>query len=245
MEQGSANDDDRLGIRGRRALTPAVAAAGTFATIAAIVSIAFVVAHGGLDLPVAASGAAGLPGSSLVAVATSGRPSPTPAPSPVGSAPASPGGSLPPSVPPSPPPSSGPTASPPPSGPPDALLALAACPGHPGCHLYVVRRGDTLSKVSTRFDVPLWITQALNPAAAQASFLVVGQTLYLGRDPMARLDPCPNGAACHLYVVQAGDRISRIARRYHLKTQAILDLNPRLVPTAIVPGQVIRLPLYH
>ena len=244
-----ASDDDRLAIRGHRALTPTVAAAGTFATIAAVISIAFVVGHGGLQLPVAANGSAAPIGSSLVAFA-SPTPSAPPAasPSPAVGPIATPTAAVPssvPSTPPSPEPSSSPTASPPPSGPPDPLAALAACPGHPGCHLYVVRRGDTLSRVSDRFEVPLWVTQALNPDAADASFIVVGQRLYLGRDPMVLLDPCPGGAACHLYVIQRGDTVSRIGHRYHLKTQAILDLNPRLVPTAMVPGQVIRLPLYR
>jgi LysM domain len=65
--------------------------------------------------------------------------------------------------------------------------------------------------------------------------------LFLGRDPLARLDPCPDGEACALYVVQAGDSIGELAARYLLTREAILDANPGL-PRPIVEGQVIRLP---
>ena len=65
--------------------------------------------------------------------------------------------------------------------------------------------------------------------------------LYLGRDPLARLDPCPNGEACALYVVQPGDSIAEVADRYLMTRAAILEANPGL-PRPIVAGQVLKLP---
>ncbi len=135
-------------------------------------------------------------------------------------------------------------ASQPPTGPPDPLAALAPCPDHPGCFLYTVRRGDTYSGVSDRFGVGLWIMDALNPEVADKRVIVVGQTLYLGHDPTARLDLCPD-ASCHLYVVRSGDTLSAIAGRYGLSVTGIEALNPGLDPGYIVTGQVIRLPLYR
>lgn len=229
----------------RRSLTPAVAGAIGFLAAAALASVSFVVARGGLELPLAATS---LP---VVAVGSPTPPAPTPAaPRPATPTPATslaPSGSSPA---PQPTPSSGsgpaasPSARPTPAGTPDPLLALATCPGHPDCYLYTVRRGDTFSGVSDRFRLQLWITRALNPEVGTGGTIVVGQTLYLGRDPEARLDPCPDGAACRLYVVQSGDTLSGIADRYGVPETGILALNPGLSADAIIRGQQIRLPLF-
>jgi nucleoid-associated protein YgaU len=217
-----------------RSLTPAVAAAIVFLAAAALASVSFVVARGGLELPLAATP---LP---VVAVG-----SPTPA-APTFAASLEPTGSPPPSSTASsgPSPAASPSARPTPAGSPDPLLALATCPGHPGCYLYTVRRGDTFSGVSDRFRLQLWITRALNPELGSGGVIVVGQTLYLGRDPEARLDPCPDGAACRLYVIRSGDTLSGIADRYGVAETGILALNPGLSANSIVSGQEIRLPPY-
>jgi nucleoid-associated protein YgaU len=227
-------------VRSDRTLTPAVAAAGAFATLAAALSILFVAARGGLQLPVAASATP----SSEVAVASpvTPTPGPTAASTPIAT-------TAPPSLPaPSaaPPATPAPTAAPTvgPTGPPDPLLALPGCPGHPGCFEYTVRRGDSFTAVNDRYDLLLWITQALNPEVTDESLIAVGQTLYLGRDPMARLDFCPD-ATCRLYVVRSGDTLSRIATRYGISVEGILALNADLAAGGhLVTGHTIRLPLF-
>lgn len=226
---------------GLGALTPAVAGAAAFAALAALVSILFVTARGGLEVPLAATTAPPVAAASSAvspgATATPSLPATPAPPSPEASPPAgsspTPGASLPPS-----PAPSGPTAR------PDPLSALAPCPDHPGCYLYTVRRGDSYSGVSDRYGVLLWIMDALNPEVADKRVIVVGQTLYLGRDPTARLEPCPDGT-CHLYTVRSGDTLSAIASRYALPVSGIEALNPTLDPAFIVTGQVIRLPLYQ
>lgn len=224
---------------GRRTLTPPVIGAAAFTVLAALASVVFVTARGGLALPVAATH--GPP----VAIA-----------SPIPTAPSSPAVTVAPGASPTQIPSSGstpepsagatpqPTAAATPSGSPDPLAALPSCPDHPGCHLYTVRRGDTYSEVSDRYGVGLWVMDALNPEVADARLIVVGQTLYLGHDPTARLDLCPDGA-CHLYAVRSGDTLSTIAGRYGLSVPGIEALNPKLDPARLVAGQVIRLPLYQ
>ncbi|HEX7949217.1 MAG TPA: LysM peptidoglycan-binding domain-containing protein [Candidatus Limnocylindrales bacterium] len=225
--------------RGRRVLTPAVTAAAAFAALSLMVSVAFVGVRGGLQLPMAATAtpgiAAGSPPASTAPPSVAPTGPPTAAPSPTSVA----------SVEPSPAPT--PVATPAASntGPRDPLLALPPCPGRPGCFLYTVRRGDSFSAVSDRYGLLLWITRALNPEVTNESVIAVGQTLYLGRDPTARLEPCPEGAACHLYTVRSGDTLSTIAGRFGLSTAGILALNPSLDPAVIVTGQVLRLPLYR
>lgn len=219
----------------RRTLTPAVLASVLFVAACAIIAITFVASRGGLQMPIAPSGSA-------VAVAS---PAPTPAPSVV--APTSaPTASQAPSPTPaaSIAPSSVPTVapSPTPAGSPDPLTALPGCPALPGCYEYLIRRGDSLSGVASRYAIPVSIVLALNPEITDPGTIVLGQILYLGRDPFLRLEPCPDAPDCFLYVVRPGDRLSTIAGRFGLTVEAILEANPSITdPNAIYSGQVIRL----
>jgi hypothetical protein len=143
-------------------------------------------------------------------------------------------------VPPTTAPSTGPRAT---AAPVDPLFALQPCPDHPGCYEYVIQRGDTLNLIAERYAIPLSTVLALNPEITDPSVIVVGNVLYLGRDPRVRLEPCePDAPACWLYVVQPGDRLSTIAERYQLSVAAILATNPEITDeNTIYSGQVLRL----
>ena len=223
----------------RRTLTPAVLLAALFATACAGVSIAFVAARGGLQLPAPSGGGQAAAGSPTPAPPASGAPG-TPGPT-AGSQTPSPSAESPTAEPRSP--SPGITPSPTPGGSLDPLTALPACPDHPGCYLYTVRRGDTLSTIGDFWGMGLWILETLNPEIRDPSTIEVGQTIYLGRSPVVRLDRCPDQPGCYLYVVRSGDRLSTIAGRYLTTTSAILELNPSITDSnTIHTGQTIRLP---
>ena len=221
---------DPMAQPARRTLTPAVLASALFAAGCAVVAITFVASRGGLQMPIAPSGAqvavaSGEPSAGPSAPAsTAPGPSPTPAatPQPTGPSTAAP--------------------SPTPSGSPDPLTALPGCPAVPGCYEYLIRRGDSLSGVASRYAIPVSTVLALNPEIADPSTIVLGQILYLGRDPFVRLEPCPDAPDCFLYVVRPGDRLSTIAGRFGIAVQAILEANPSITdPNAIYSGRVIRL----
>jgi nucleoid-associated protein YgaU len=216
----------------RRTLTPAVLLAAAFTTACALASIGFVAARGGLLLPVATTEPSAIAAASAPPTATApAAPSPTPTLQPSGGPTAEPRASVVPSVAPGPAPT------------PDPLTALPACPGFPGCYVYTIRRGDTLSTISDRWLISIPMLEALNPQVVDPATIVVGQWLYLGRSPFVRLDRCPDAPGCYLYVVRAGDRLSTIAGRFGITTIAILALNPRITdPNAIYSGQTIRLP---
>lgn len=225
--------------RGRRTLTPAVLGSAVFVAACALTAITFVAARGGLRMPVAAT----LP--PVAAASHVPTPSPTPpapTPAPTASAPPAPTASAPGPTATAAPPSSAPSPGPPTFDPNDPLAELPPCPGIPGCFEYLVQRGDTLSGVASRYVLPVSTVLALNPELADPRIIVVGQVLYLGRDPKLRLEACPDTVSCWLYVVRPGDLLSIIAGRFDVTVQSILDANPAITDAnAIYSGQVIRL----
>ncbi|HEY8239703.1 MAG TPA: LysM domain-containing protein [Candidatus Limnocylindrales bacterium] len=228
----------------QRTLTPAVLASAAFVAICAAFAITYVAARGGLQMPVAPIGSAAAVASPAPTTdqptqpAPSIAPVPTPLPSPSQPPPsATPEPTPEPTVEPTP----GPTLVIPTLRPNDPLADLRACPGHPGCYRYVVQRLDTLSTIADRFLVPMGTILALNPQITDPSVVVTNSTMYLGRSRFVRLDPCPDGALCWLYVVRAGDSLAGIANRYALTRDAILEINPGL-PRPLTIDQVIRLP---
>jgi len=234
--------------RDRRTVTPAIVASGIFVAACAVFAVAFVGARGGLEMPVAVTAPPVAAASDEPAAPTEPQstPVPTAAPQPsappITAAPSAPPTLPPTAAPPTVPPTVSPTSATPTLVPGDPLLALPACDEHPACREYRVARGDTLSGIISRYRLDIDVLEALNPGGLKdPGLIVVGQLLHLGRDPLARLDPCPGGEACALYVVEAGDSIAEIAARYLLTRDAILEANPGL-PRPIQPGQVIKLP---
>lgn len=232
--------DGPTGQLERRTVTPAVLASALFVAASAVFAVTFVAGRGSLDMPVASRGpvAVASPEPSLPGPTP---PPPTPLVTPVPA-------TFPPpmSPPPSAAPTVAPTAAPPTAAPPsldpdDPLLALPECPDHPGCFVYVIQRFDTMSGIVSRYLLSLTVVLALNPQVADPSVIVTGQTLYLGRSPFVRLDPCPDQPACSLYVVVSGDSLAGIAARFGLTIEQIRDQNPGMArPLSI--GQVIELP---
>ena len=232
--------------RERRILTPAVLASALFVAACATFAISFVAARGGLQLPTSSTS----PTTPPVAVESS-APTELPSPEPL----STPQPSVAPTVGPTEAPiatvapSVAPTVRPtqPPFALPafkrgDPLRALPTCSAdHPACARYVVQRGDTMNRILGRFDLDLAVVEALNPRLRDPSLIVVGQTLFLGRDRFARLDYCPNGERCFLYTVIKGDSVKGIASRYGITSNAITTANPTM-PSPIVPGLVLKLP---
>ncbi len=181
------SDSGLPGPGSKRTVTPAVAAALVVLAAAFIVSVAFILANGGLDLPAAAP----LPSSSS-GLAT-GRPAPTgtgPAgPSPAATAstsePVSPGPvaiATPTTAAPGPAATPGPApgwaSAPIPRPSSDRYDLLTACPDVPDCWIYVIRRGDNLVSIANYFGVSLQAVEKRNPWTLTTG-LVAGRNLLL------------------------------------------------------------------
>jgi LysM repeat protein len=59
------------------------------------------------------------------------------------------------------------------------LVALAACPDAPACYLYVVRPGDRLSTIASRYEVTIQVILAFNPQITDPNAIFSGQTIRL------------------------------------------------------------------
>lgn len=169
--------------RSKGTVTPAVAGALLVLAASFALSVAFVLANGGLDLPAAAHGPGG--SSDLAAGAATATETATVTPSVVPtSAPSalfSPGptsiatpGAPAPSLSATPRPTTAPT--PHPSS--NRYELLTACPDTTDCWVYVVRQGDNLFSIAQYFGVPLKTVEERNPWT-KTSQLAAGQKLLL------------------------------------------------------------------
>lgn len=161
-------------------LTPAVIGALLVLAASFALSVGFVVANGGMDLPVAASGSPQTAGESAApsdaappdgsAVPASGSPVPGTEPSPAATPTASPEPTLAETAAPTLAPTARPTS--------DRYALLAPCQDAPDCWIYVVRGGDNLVSIANYFGVPLAVVTELNPWTTTTQ-LVAGQELRL------------------------------------------------------------------
>jgi LysM repeat protein len=110
-------------------------------------------------------------------------------------------------------------------------ITQAAPPG-----VYVVKRGDSLSRIADKLDVRLTDLLSANSMTVD-SLIVPGQQLVV---PGGSNGPTPSGAST--YTVTAGDSLSGIATRHKVKLGALLAANGLTVTSLIVPGQTLNLP---
>jgi tyrosinase len=103
---------------------------------------------------------------------------------------------------------------------------------------YVVQTGDTLFVIARRFGVNLSDLIAANADITDPNRLSPGQLI---RIPTGTLPPPPPGGST--YVVQPGDTLLAIARRFGISRDDLLAANPQIAtPNLIFPGQLIIIP---
>lgn len=180
--EGMAGRPDSVEPRSRsnRTVTPAIAAALVVLAASFALSVAFVLANGGLDLP-----AAQRPSSPAGAVAGGDLASPSAAPTTVAEASPAPSSNSPAPSPAGPTPNATtatPDATPSPAVTPrpssNRYDLLTACPDRPDCWIYVVREGDNLFSIAKYFGVPLAVVEERNPWT-KTTQLVAGKKLLL------------------------------------------------------------------
>jgi LysM repeat protein len=134
---------------------------------------------------------------------------------------------------------------------PAAETGVAVGPG-PDQIVYVVQTGDTLSSIARRFSSSIWILADLNNLD-DPGLIRAGQRLLIPRpgvrspvpsvpseyspEPLVETEPGP-----FIYIVQTGDTLSAIARRFGVSVAAIIETNRIQDRNLAWPGQRLLIP---
>lgn len=119
----------------------------------------------------------------------------------------------------------------------------------PGSGSYTVQPGDTLLRIARRFGVSLSALAAAN-GITNPSFIRVGQQLTIPGEaapPPATPPPAappvePPPAGETTYIVQRGDTLAQIARRFGVTIAALAAANHIANPALIYPGTPLIIP---
>jgi LysM repeat protein len=114
---------------------------------------------------------------------------------------------------------------------------------------YTVQRGDSLGTIAEKFGVTTKAILAVNPTITNPDVLTVGQDIKLPAGPSVSA-PAASGetasgsssSAGQTYVVQRGDILSAIAKRYGVTLAALQKANNITNPDKIVVGQKLVIP---
>ncbi len=109
---------------------------------------------------------------------------------------------------------------------------------------YTVQRGDTLYRIALNYDVSMQEIMDAN-GIINANRIYVGQVLVIPTDGMQPPTPQPTSPPSGqetIHIVQRGDTVARIGRRYSVRIQAIVVANNLANPNHIYVGQRLIIP---
>jgi murein DD-endopeptidase MepM/ murein hydrolase activator NlpD len=117
-----------------------------------------------------------------------------------------------------------------------ALVQVQAQTNPPTTTEHIVQRGETLFSIAQKYDTTVDSITHAN-GIADPRRIYVGQSLTIpARDSgTGTMEVIP-------YVVQVGDTVTSIARRYGITWQTLVHVNGMLSPNSIHPGLVIQIP---
>ena len=119
-----------------------------------------------------------------------------------------------------------------------SLLAASFAPAQASvsCSQYhVVQRGEWLSRIARAYGTTWQYLASIN-GITNPNRIFAGQYLCV-----AAYTPPPQQST---YVVQRGDWLSRIARRFGVNLYSLIQANSIYNPNIIYPGQVLVIPVY-
>jgi spore coat assembly protein SafA len=111
-----------------------------------------------------------------------------------------------------------------------------------GFFVYIVARGETLRSLASRFGTTVDALLAANPEITNANVIYEGQRIkvYVSAPPPTQAPPPPSG---QVYYVQQGDTLRKIASKFSITVNQILQANPQISnPNVIYVGQAISIP---
>jgi LysM repeat protein len=116
---------------------------------------------------------------------------------------------------------------------------VVSSPPPTGTTTYVVQPGDTLNRIAARFNTTAAALVSLN-GITNPNRIFVGQRLVVPAPSQGGQTPPPPPQ--RTYVVQPGDTLFRIAARFGVTVNAIVQANNIRNPNTIYWGQVLAIP---
>ena len=121
------------------------------------------------------------------------------------------------------------------------LLPGARIYGDNGYDTYLVMRGDTLKSLALQFGTSVDTLLSLNKSITNANLIYEGQRLVVPSGRAVPVPPPPSGG--QVYYVQSGDTMRKIASKFSISVEALIQLNPQISnPNVIYVGQAITVP---
>ncbi|TDL90257.1 peptidoglycan endopeptidase [Vibrio vulnificus] len=104
---------------------------------------------------------------------------------------------------------------------------------------YVVKLGDSLSKIANKYNLSLSALLKLNPNISNLDRIYIGQTIRVSGQASGTSSTAKNSSNA-TYKVKSGDTLGKIARANNMTVQQLKSIN-HLTSTLIFPGQVLKL----
>ncbi|MGY3316150.1 peptidoglycan endopeptidase LytE [Peribacillus simplex] len=104
---------------------------------------------------------------------------------------------------------------------------------------YVVKLGDTLSKIAKKYNLSLSALLKSNPNISNSDRIYIGQSIRVSGQAPASSSKAKNSNSGDTYTVKSGDTLGKIARVNNMTIQQLKSEN-RLTSTLIFPGQVLK-----
>ncbi|MFJ7308116.1 C40 family peptidase [Peribacillus frigoritolerans] len=103
---------------------------------------------------------------------------------------------------------------------------------------YVVKLGDSLSKIANKYNVSVSALLKLNPNISNSDRIYIGQTIRVSGQASGSSSTAKNSSNA-TYKVKSGDTLDKIARANNMTVQQLKSIN-HLTSTLIFPGQVLK-----
>jgi len=120
--------------------------------------------------------------------------------------------------------------------PPNTASGKKSSKSNEAPRYHVVKRGDSLSKISARYNVTIKALKRLNKTRKNTVY--IGQKIKL---PANAVDKKAASKKAIVHKVKRGDNLSELAQKYDVTINAIMSLNKLKKPTIFI-GQRIKIP---
>ena len=120
-------------------------------------------------------------------------------------------------------------------------LKAAGPPKIPVTERYLVRKGDTLGGIATRFNVPISDLRKFN--GIKGHNIRAGKTMIIPKSAEAEQpNSAENSAADHRHIVKRGDSFWTLGRRYAISARTLARHNGHAINATLYPGQLLLIP---